>query len=197
MGDFLLCCITKNGGLEMSGLKFEKTVQAVACLLRLEPSSEMSYMRLLKLLYIADRESLGETGAPITGDSVVAMKRGPVLSETYDLIKSEHLRYAEWEAFFRIVGYRIEMVKDPGIGKLCRYEIEKLKEVSERYRSCDEWDMVNETHEFPEWKKNDPGDSVRPIPLRDILRAVGRENDREAIEQDAAASECIGQLLGD
>lgn len=39
----------------------------------------MSYLRMLKLLYLADRESLKETGHTITGDRVVAMEHGPVL----------------------------------------------------------------------------------------------------------------------
>ena len=181
----------------MTRFRFEKTLQAAACLLRLEPSRSMSYMRLLKLLYIADRESLKETGAPVTGDRVVAMKQGPVLSETYELIKGEHLRYAEWERAFKREGYRIELVEDPGIGRLCKYEIDKLNEISEKYREADEWDMVNVTHEFPEWKKNDPGgSSMKPIPLKDILKAVGRAGDQQAIEEEEAAGEFITRVLG-
>jgi uncharacterized phage-associated protein len=44
----------------------------------------MNYMRLLKLLYIAERETLGRTGRPIVGGPVTAMERGPVLLEVLD-----------------------------------------------------------------------------------------------------------------
>ena len=63
-----------------------KTVQAAALLLR-EHHNRMEYIRLLKLLSIADREMLARRGRTLTGDRAVAMKRGPVLSTVYDLIK--------------------------------------------------------------------------------------------------------------
>ena len=65
-----------------------KIVQAAAVLLK-EEAGQMTRLRLLKLLYIADRESLAETLRPISGDDVVAMDHGPVLSSTYKLIRRE------------------------------------------------------------------------------------------------------------
>jgi uncharacterized phage-associated protein len=56
-------------------------------LLRQDGVRCMNYMRLLKLLYIADRESLPRTGRPIVGGPVIAMERGPVLEEVFDLIR--------------------------------------------------------------------------------------------------------------
>ena len=47
----------------------------------------MPMLKVLKLMYLADRTSLIETGFPITGDTVVAMDKGPVLSKTYDHLK--------------------------------------------------------------------------------------------------------------
>ena len=46
----------------------------------------MSYMKLIKLLYLADREALLRWGRPITFDAYVSMDRGPVLSSVLDLI---------------------------------------------------------------------------------------------------------------
>lgn len=71
----------------MFAFKFDKALQAAAYLLRRETCREMNYMRLLKVLYLADRESIRESGAPITGDKIAAMERGPVLSGVFDLIK--------------------------------------------------------------------------------------------------------------
>ena len=64
-----------------------KIVEAAAVLLRSSQHGRMGRLRLLKLLYIADRESLRETGRPIVGTKLVAMDLGPVHSEVYDLIK--------------------------------------------------------------------------------------------------------------
>ena len=43
-------------------------------------------IKLVKLLYLAERLSLQRYGEPITGDKLVSMPHGPVLSMTYDHI---------------------------------------------------------------------------------------------------------------
>lgn len=47
----------------------------------------ISKMRLLKFLFFADLYHLQKFGRPIVGDRYVAMVRGPVLSEVYNMIK--------------------------------------------------------------------------------------------------------------
>jgi uncharacterized phage-associated protein len=154
----------------------------------------MSYLLMLKLLYLANRESLKETGRPVTGDRIVAMEHGPVLSSVYDLIKGEHTGWAVWSEFIGKKGYRIELLHDTGNGALSKYEIGKLRELTERYSEANEWDMVEIVHALDEWKKNDPGKSSKPIPFEDILEAIVRIADKEAILQDArdqAAFDCL------
>src|SRR5437870_12867841 len=109
----------------------EKAIQAAAALLRFDEARQMSYLRLLKLLYIADRESLKETGRPITGDHTVAMEHGPVLSAVFDLIKGQHSAWKAWSEYFKKSGYRIQMTHDPGNGQLSKYETGKLRELAE------------------------------------------------------------------
>ena len=46
----------------------------------------MSHLKLMKLLYLADRESMRLYGEPISQDRMVSMPHGPVLSQTYDLM---------------------------------------------------------------------------------------------------------------
>ena len=180
----------------MFAFKFDKALQAAAYLLRRETCREMNYMRLLKILYIADRESLRLTGRPITGDRVAAMRRGPVLSEVFDLIKGIHLRFPDWTRFVQKDGFNVRLVGEPGQANLSRFEIETLERIAEENRCRDEWDMVEYTHEFPEWKKNDPGDGMKWIPLSDVLEAIGRGADLADIEEDAKADEAFSQLLG-
>lgn len=168
---------------------YKKTLQAVAFLLRRSgPSKSDNYMRLIKLLYIADRESLREIGKPITGDQAIAMRQGPVLSHVLDLIKGQSYNSPDWEKFIIQENYNIRLINDPGIEELCPYEIKKLQEVWDKYHSNGEWEMVEITHEFPEWKKNDPGDSSKKIPLADILEAVGQLDALGVIEQEAKES---------
>jgi uncharacterized phage-associated protein len=175
----------------------DKSMQAIAALLHFHGTREMSYLRLLKLLYIADRESLKETGRPITGDQVVAMEHGPVLSGVFDLIKGEHSAWSLWSEFFRKNGYRIEMVRDPGNGKLSKYEIGKLRELTETFADQNEWDLVEIVHEFAEWKKNNQGKSSKTIPIEDILEAIGRLADKDAIVQDARDRAAFDRLFAE
>src|SRR3984893_13184309 len=62
-----------------------KATQAAVRLLR-NRGGRMSYMKLIKLLYLADREALARCGRPITTDTYVSMKHRPVLSQVLNLI---------------------------------------------------------------------------------------------------------------
>ncbi len=166
-------------------LNVNKAIQAAGVLFREDGVKRMAYMRLLKLLYVADRETLAETGRPITGGPVVAMANGPVLSEVYDLIRGQHLKMPLWDAYLRKERYSLEIVADPDVGALSRYEIKKLQEVAAKHAEHDEWEMVTVTHQFPEWIKNNPGKSSKPIPFTDILEAVGKSEQAARIIEEA------------
>jgi uncharacterized phage-associated protein len=175
-----------------------KTIQAIAVLLRSDLCKEMDYLRILKLLYIADRESLAETGRPITGDSVVAMKFGPVLKGVYDFIRSNRPEIPIWSTFLRKDHYQIELLDDPGVDQMSPYEIKKVKDVAKRYKDYGGYDLVEVTHGFSEWQQNNPekfGTKKRPIPLEDILVGVGRAKDIKWIKEDAKAAAAFDSLL--
>ena len=59
---------------------------------RMKLSRLLTVLQLVKLLYFVDREALLRRGAPVTGDRMVSMDHGPVLSTTLDLIN-------EWRSF--------------------------------------------------------------------------------------------------
>jgi uncharacterized phage-associated protein len=160
----------------------EKVIQAAAVLVKTTEAERMSRLRLLKLLYIADRESIAETEAPITGDSVSALDHGPVLSETYNLIKGEAYGSFEWSRFFKNSGQDIVLHADPGVEALSRYDIRKLRDVASRFADENDWTIAEYTHTFEEWLNNQPATgSSQPIGLPDILAALGMEEDREEI----------------
>ena len=123
---------------------FERALQASACLLRLD-GKRMAYLRLLKLLYIADREWLAETGESITGDRAAAMKNGPVLANVYDLIKGNGSKAGVWDDYIHKEGYVVVLVADPGRGALSKGIVNKLTEITERYRQLDDWEL-SEAH---------------------------------------------------
>src|SRR5262245_17932827 len=124
----------------------KKAMQATAALLRMEETRQMPYLRLLKLLYIADRESIRETGRPITGDQAVAMEHGPVPEGVYKLVKGKHYNWPSWARHFLTSGYWIKLIRDVGVGALSQYELEKLHEVAERYAAKDGFEIAEEAH---------------------------------------------------
>ncbi len=177
-------------------LKVLKTIQAIGVLLRADGVKRMNYMRLLKLLYIADRESLRETGRPITGGPVTAMERGPVLEEVYDLIRGQHREMPLWDSFFRKERYDLVELCEPDVGKLSKYEINTLQEIAKKHEDRDEWALVQFTHQLPEWKQNDPGASSKPISLANILEAVGRGAEIDDLANEARSLAAFDRILG-
>jgi len=156
----------------------------------------MSYLRLLKLLYIADRESLRKSGRPIVGTRPVAMKYGPVFSEVLDLVNGQHADEGIWSEFIRKDGYAVALEKDPGVLSLSRYEIEMLTNTAERYRDIDDWEIVEETHTFEEWKSSIVHGKSTSIPLEEIIRAVGRGDDVSDIIKEAQETVALSRLNG-
>jgi uncharacterized phage-associated protein len=66
-------------------LNMDKAVEA--SLFILNKVQTCTLHTLFKTLYFADKKHLAEYGRPITGDSYIAMKHGPVPSFIYDIIK--------------------------------------------------------------------------------------------------------------
>lgn len=174
-----------------------KAIQAAGVLLRFE-RNRMSYIRLLKLLYIADRESIRETGFPLLGSKSVAMDNGPLHSDVYNLIKGVHEQTPMWSKFFSTKGYQIETVEQPDNGLLSQAEISRLQEISEKYAPFTDVDICNQmTHSFNEWVKNYREGTSQPIQLEDILDAVGRSGDKESILEDVLELEEFDKLISE
>lgn len=170
----------------MNRLDVHKAIQAVGVVLRRQ-SKAASKLRVLKLLYIADRECLRRTGSPILGSKIVAMQHGPLHSELLDLINGNHLSEPEWSNYFKTMGILVILENEPGVGKLSRREIELLNETVDARAGLDDYDVAEETHRFHEWIKNYPNrdeKTSRPISIGDLLDAVGRTQDKEVILQD-------------
>ena len=167
-----------------------KTAQAAAHLLKLA-GGRLNYMMLIKLLYLADRQMLLSQGLPITGDRMVSMKNGPVLSQVLDFI-NEGSDAPKQSAWFDYVSppsqYEVSLLKgDPETDELSRFELKLLQEIYAKYGTMEKWDLVRLLHDIlPEWK--DPGYSAFPIEPEDILRAEDR-SDAEVREVHQGAEE--------
>ncbi len=169
-----------------------KTAQASAVLLA-HSNGVMSRMRLLKLLYIADRELLAETGRTLTGDRAVAMNYGPVLSHTYNLIK--HMPRG-WNRFIQSHGREVVLKEDPGHGQLTKREVDKLKELSERFGSVSTSGISAYSHGFPEYAKNFVPDTSTPIPWDDVLKGTEHEDKARLYQARLEEQQLIDSIFG-
>jgi uncharacterized phage-associated protein len=162
-----------------------KATEAAAFLLRLR-GGRMHYLKLIKLLYLADREALLRWGIPVTTDRYVSMDNGPVTSRIYDLIVDEVDR-PFWSQYVSAPSdYQVTLLKEAPSDQLSRAEESLLLEIFERYGHMYRFDLVKFVHTLPEWK--DPNGSAIPISVPDILLAGGLSlEEAEAIVRELDA----------
>ena len=126
-----------------------KATQAAAYLLQMR-GGKMSYMKLIKLLYLADRAALVRFGRPITTDRYVSMDRGPVLSRVLDLATDGDIPGQEliWGAAISEPksNYEVSLREDPGDDELSEAEVGVLEEIFERFGRMSRWELVDVAH---------------------------------------------------
>jgi len=170
-----------------------KATQAMGRLLHLAGGRE-NYTKLLKILYIADRNSLRDIGVPVAGAEFCNMKAGPLASDVYDHIKGQGGDF--WRSHIALDPmdrYSIMLRADPGDDELTDYEDALLSALWEKYRTYDYGQMISEVHKFEEW--TDPGPSSVPLSPSAIMRGAGVPSETlgEAESRNAriAAVECL------
>ena len=174
-----------------------KTTQAVALFLK-KNDRKMNYMKLIKLLYLADRGALARWERPITGDSYFSMKNGPILSNVLDKISSgkEPSKESYWYKYIdKPCDYNVSLKRDPGKEELSKREIELIDKIYKQYKKYDEWEMVDVCHKIlPEWEH--PGPTSIPIRIEDILKELKKtEKEIEIIEEEASNLEYADSVL--
>ncbi|MGB5928179.1 MAG: Panacea domain-containing protein [Cyclobacteriaceae bacterium] len=178
-----------------------KTVQVAALFLKLHGGT-MKFLGLLKLLYMADRLAFKKIDQPITGDKYYSMDKGPVLSTVYDFIKDNkrHETDVIWKEYISTRNnsskHEVKLLKDPGVDEFSDEEEEIIKEVYEKWGKCDRFELVNLTHEFPEWEF--PNGGAIPINVANILKNVGKTQEEiDYIEKIAAREMYLDRLLNE
>jgi len=187
--------ILQTGGMGSIRFKFnERKAVAMAALLLKLAGGETPYMRLIKLMYLAERASLAQHNRPICGDRYFAMKYGPVLSTVLNLIKGL-ITSSTWSSHFDRNDNSARLVSDPGVGALSQAEIKLITEIDQIYKQLDRWHLSELSHSLPEWK--DPGTSRHEIAPETILKALGKtEEDIEQIRDDARERDYFDGIFG-
>jgi hypothetical protein len=173
----------------MISFKFneKKTTQIVALFIK-KHGERLNYTKLIKLLYLTDREALSRWERSLTGDSYVSMPKGPVLSRTYDLINYEPDPNGKsyWYEFISKSIYDVSLAKDPGIDELSKRELDLIDEIFECYKDKTWGQMIDICHDCcHEWEH--PSDTSIPLQIEDILRELKKtEKEIELINEETS-----------
>ncbi|RXA96966.1 Panacea domain-containing protein [Yersinia sp. 2105 StPb PI] len=159
----------------------ERVAQMAAYLLH-KRGGRMAYLKLMKLLYLSDRQSMEMYGEPISGDRYVSMDKGPVLSRTLSLITGGgDIPNHGWDKWIRgerdhNVSLKIKFEDLSDLDELCRADMKAMDAIYEKYGHWNRFDLCEQTHRIcPEWQ--DPDGSSIPIKTKDIFMALGKSVD--------------------
>lgn len=165
-----------------SSFNAKKAAQVIAFFATKEPSRKIAILKVIKLVYLADRESLSRYGFPVLDDAYFSMPHGPVNSDTYRHVSGEvELDGSEWAHYLtdksdHKVAAKRKFSSDE-LDELSDADLACLEFVWNRFGHMDQWALRDWTHEkknVPEWE--DPNGSSQPIPVERILTAVGVDN---------------------
>lgn len=159
----------------------EEKVAQIASFFLYKAKGPLSRVKLMKLMYLADKEAMKQLDAPISFDHFVSMPKGPVLSQTLDLINGSS--QGIWNEYISdLTNYQIGLNKtirqDNDLDLLAESEVSILNQIWEKFNDKDQWELVNYTHDpnnCPEWE--DPKGSSYPIRLEKIYIHLGRSQE--------------------
>jgi hypothetical protein len=155
----------------------EKATQMAALLLQLA-GGRMYYLKLMKLMYLIDREGLLRWGWSMTNDAYTSMDNGLVLSRVLNLMTEETLEDSYWARFISApLAWQVQLLAEPDFDELSEAEVALVKEQYIKFQRMfgswgakDRWRLVEYTHKLPEWK-NPHGSSV-PVDYEEVLRGA-------------------------
>jgi uncharacterized phage-associated protein len=164
-----------------------KAAQVIAYFASKTDSKRIDILKVIKLVYLADRESIKTYGFPILDEIRVSMPHGPVNSLTYAHIQGEYdLTESGWSQYLcDRSNHQVSISENAPSDwdELSDADIRCLDVVWSRFGHLDKWQIRDWTHSpsnIPEWE--DAYGSSLPIPIERIMRAVGVEFGSEYAE---------------
>ena len=119
-------------------------------------------IKIVKLLYLADKYHLIKYGRTITNDEYWAMYHGPVGSNTKDVLEFDDMSLSDNEAEYASLllcqvdktSFEVNPSANPDkFNYLSETDIEALNFVIDKFGSMNTWDIRDFSHKYPEWKQ--------------------------------------------
>jgi uncharacterized phage-associated protein len=154
-----------------------KAAQVAAFFAKAE-GGKINVLKLVKLIYLADREALAHFEAPILCDNFVSMDHGPVNSITLNHVNGLAEDREDWDKFIgkrsdRDIPLANPELKLSDLDELSAAELKILELIWLRFGKMDRFALRDHTHKIClEWE--DPKGSSVPIPVERILKHLGK-----------------------
>lgn len=173
----------------------EKAAQTIAYFAMREGGS-INVLKAVKLVYLADRESVRRRGHPIQNEPRFSMPHGPVNSLTLDHLNGSYRdNLSVWQSVLHDraghdVGLANKGLSEDSLDKLSRRELSILNDVWQQVGHMDGFDLADWTHDpvnVPEWE--DPKRSSKRISLERMMAAVGLDHPIERAREQSSLME--------
>jgi uncharacterized phage-associated protein len=126
-------------------IKIKKILNAIIFFASKSPHAKINRLKLMKLLWLADRIHLNKYGRLILKDNYNALPHGPVPSQTMDF--SKHTI----ENTFDVMGFTIIAKSSFDSKYFSKSDIEIMELVWKKYGSMNKYKLRDYSHKFPEW----------------------------------------------
>ena len=162
----------------------DKILQEIVYLLSLN-NGRMNLLKLMKELYLVDRESIDERDTSVSGDVFYSMPHGPVLSQTLNMLTD--LVNNKWGDYLDAVDAKyypdIQIKQKLDLDRLSNKDKSYIQTVSDKFKNYSPLQLEEYTHQLPEWV--DPQGSSLKIRYRDVMSALGKtEEEISAAKQE-------------
>lgn len=163
-----------------------------------QEQGEMEILKLVKLMYLADRLSFERRHIPIVGGSYYSLPHGPVTNEVLESINfGTPQEDSAWERLISDrANHRVAAISPiTEYDALSQSEMQLLGETWQRFGSYSSWPLVGWTHQHcEEW--SDPHGGRLDISARKLAEAFGwNEGEAEAFETGLAAQQRLHQWI--
>ena len=136
---------------------YKKAVQAVNYFAS-KSGGNINKLKVIKLIYFADRYHLRKYGRPITNDEYFAMEYGPVgsgvkdIAEMTQFLDPKEKKYAS--IFINPSINEVKSINSCEIDVFSDSDMEALDFAWDKFGKYDQFDLADITHRYPEWEKH-------------------------------------------
>jgi len=175
-----------------------KTAQIAARFLKhTDGKHTNNYTKLIKLLYLTDREALKRWNCPLTGDRYCWMDNGPILSGVLDRIRGTLAPLkTHWNSCFETEGFNLRIKKDPGEERLPVAVKQLIDSLFDQFRDYSYVEMITYTHNALDERLNVPKGGAELLTYERILDAVGKGQQAERIAEEIETSNYLRETIG-